>query len=97
MLTHTDCLMNTLFADKQKKLEVVTIDGISIDVEKKVTLTSLPKSLTVIRSSDVPLGPVTVCHWEGVTYVGIVNGTVVKIDSNYWLQVYKDRLYVLVL
>ncbi|XP_067944403.1 uncharacterized protein [Watersipora subatra] len=45
-----------------------------------------PKSLTLLKSIELPSAPVSVCQHEGVTYVGLLNGTVSRIDTNYKLH-----------
>ncbi|XP_067944883.1 uncharacterized protein [Watersipora subatra] len=45
-----------------------------------------PKSITLLKSIELPSKPVSVCQHEGVTYVGLDNDTVSKIDSNYKLH-----------
>ncbi|XP_067944873.1 uncharacterized protein [Watersipora subatra] len=68
-----------------------------------------PKSLTLLKSIELPSGPVSVCLHEGVTYVGLHNGTVSRINSNYKLRdsfistsgivesisLHENRLYIL--
>ncbi|XP_067944604.1 uncharacterized protein [Watersipora subatra] len=68
-----------------------------------------PKSITLLRSIKLSSQPVSVCQHEGVTYVGLYNGTVIRIDSNYNLHdsfisppgivesicIYENRLYIL--
>ncbi|XP_067944405.1 uncharacterized protein [Watersipora subatra] len=45
-----------------------------------------PKSITLLKSIKLPSEPISVCQHEGVTYVGLYNGTVSRIDSNYTLH-----------
>ncbi|XP_067945479.1 uncharacterized protein [Watersipora subatra] len=68
-----------------------------------------PKSITLLQSIELQSQPVSVCQHEGVTYVGLGNGTVSRIDSNYTLHdsfistsgivesisLHKNRLYIL--
>ena len=69
-------------------LEVVSTEGIFIDVENGVTtFIVLPKSLTLIKSMEMSGRPYSASHWEGVTYVGLTDGKgIAKLDSNYQLQ-----------
>ncbi|XP_067930884.1 uncharacterized protein [Watersipora subatra] len=67
------------------------------------------KSITLHNSIVTSSRPVSVCQHEGVTYVGLSNGTVSRIDSNYKLHnsfistsgivesisLHNNRLYIL--
>ncbi|XP_067940904.1 uncharacterized protein [Watersipora subatra] len=68
-----------------------------------------PKSITVVKSIELPSTPISVCQHEGVTYVGFNNGRVSRIDSGSKLPVsfistlgivestsiHENRLYIL--
>ncbi|XP_067946866.1 uncharacterized protein [Watersipora subatra] len=45
-----------------------------------------PKSITLLKSLKPPSYPVSVCQQKGVTYLGMYNGTVSRIDGNYKLH-----------
>ena len=95
---------------RDKKLEIVSSDGITIDSEHGLTTsTPTPTSLTVLKTVQLPASPISVCHYKGSTYVGLNNNTVARIDSNYQLYesfitcsntvdsvvIYKDLVYML--
>ncbi|XP_067944874.1 uncharacterized protein [Watersipora subatra] len=75
----------------------------------QLSLSQPPKSITLLKSIKLPSETVSVCQHEGVTYVGLGNGTVSRIDSNYKLHdsfistlgfvksisLHKNRLYIL--
>ncbi|XP_067944903.1 uncharacterized protein [Watersipora subatra] len=77
--------------------------------QQQLPLSCSPKSITLLKSIELPSWPVSVCQHEGVTYVGLNNSTVSRIDSNYKLHdsfistsdcvesisIHENRLYLL--
>ncbi|XP_067944905.1 uncharacterized protein [Watersipora subatra] len=77
--------------------------------QPQIPLSRPPKSITLLKSIELPSEPVSVCQHEGVTYVGLNDGTVSRIDSNYKLHnsfistpgrvesisLHENRLYIL--
>ncbi|XP_067944877.1 uncharacterized protein [Watersipora subatra] len=54
--------------------------------QPQLPLSPPPKSITLLKSIKLPSYPLSVCQHEGVTYVGLCNDTVSRIDSNYKLH-----------
>ncbi|XP_067944884.1 uncharacterized protein [Watersipora subatra] len=99
------------------ELKIVSADDIVVNRNQRsvvpqqpqLPLSPLPKSITLLKSIKLPSKPVSVCHHEGVTYVGLDNGRFSRIDSNYKLHnsfistsgivesisLHKNRLYIL--
>ena len=85
------------------------LEIISSDKHGETTSTPLPKSLTLLKTIQLPASPSSVSHYKGKTYVGLGNGTIGIIYSNYKLYVpsitwstqvdsvvvYKDLVYML--
>ncbi|XP_067944908.1 uncharacterized protein [Watersipora subatra] len=100
---------------REIELKIVSADDIVVNSNQhpvvpqpQLTL-SIPKSITLLKSIKLPSNPLSVCQHEGVTYVGLHNCTVSRIDSNYKLHdsfistsgpvesisFHKNRLYIL--
>ncbi|XP_067944895.1 uncharacterized protein [Watersipora subatra] len=102
---------------REIELKIVSADAIVVNSSQhpvvpqqpQLHLSRPPKSLTLHKSIELPAWPVSVCQHEGVTYVGLHNGTVSRIDSNYKLHnsfistsgdvesisLHENRLYIL--
>ncbi|XP_067944875.1 uncharacterized protein [Watersipora subatra] len=102
---------------REIELKIVSADDIVVNSNRRPVVTQPPqlllfpppKSITLLKSIELPAAPVSVCHHEGVTYVGLYNGTVSRIDSNYKLHdsfistsgivesisLHENRLYIL--
>ncbi|XP_067944887.1 tripartite motif-containing protein 2-like [Watersipora subatra] len=102
---------------REIELKIVSADDIVVNnnqhtvvsQQPQLPLSPPPKSLTLLKCIELPSQPVSVCQHEGVTYVGLRNGTVSRIDSNYKLHnslistsdivesisLYELRLYIL--
>lgn len=99
-------------------LEVSSLDHLVIDCKNGLSMfpydanlsLSLPKTLELSKTLLLSTYPFSVCHYKGVTYVGLYGGNVDRIDSDYQItqgflslgnhvsgiKCYKDRLYTLV-
>ncbi|XP_067944878.1 uncharacterized protein [Watersipora subatra] len=102
---------------REIELKIVSADDIVVNSnlhsvvpqQPQLPLFPPPKSITLLKSIDLTSPPVSVCQHEGVTYVGLNNGTVSRIDSNYKLHdsfistsgrvesisLHENRLYIL--
>ncbi|XP_067944864.1 uncharacterized protein [Watersipora subatra] len=101
---------------REIELKIVSADDIVVNSNQHAVVPqqpqlplSPPKSITLLKSIKLPSEPISVCQHEGVTYVGLHNGTVSRIDSNYKLHdsfistsgcvesisLHENRLYVL--
>ncbi|XP_067944882.1 uncharacterized protein [Watersipora subatra] len=102
---------------REIELKIVSADDIVVNSNQhpvvpqplQLPLFPPPKSMTLLKSIELPSQPVSVCQHEGVTYVGLFNDTVSRIDSNYKLHdpfistsgpvesisLHKNRLYIL--
>ncbi|XP_067945007.1 uncharacterized protein [Watersipora subatra] len=80
---------------RQIELEVVSADDIVVENKQDSVVPqllqthvscSLPKSMTLLSSIKLPSAPVSVYQHEEVTYAGLCDGTVRKVDSDYRLH-----------
>ncbi|XP_067949162.1 uncharacterized protein [Watersipora subatra] len=105
---------------REIELEIVSSDNIFHGVKSNqdiMTLQQLPfydaslgTSITLLQTIELSSNPISVCQHEGVTYVGLNNGTVSRIDNKLklhnsfisltgWVEsisVHENRLYMLV-
>ena len=70
------------------ELEIALSDGIVIDCSGVTPYTPLPKSFTLLKTIQLPAEPICLCHYKGIVYVALDNGTVAQIDSDF--QVYES-------